>query len=465
MNICRTSTSTLSAVSLRGGGQPADAMLPDLGFHSLIQGALTASQKPVLVTGHSPPEMVRRAESDPPEPRDGSGGIGEMAAQSKEIATGAVPQAGEGIGPPDTPLARGTMAAQGRLLPHLWWPSQAQDLAAAGSAAGGQDASLSVALPIEASAGGDVTELSEGSVLSLQAADHGAVAPAMGVVPPQHGIGAPDALRDRLRVAPRRIMTDLPPPDEISAGVTAKAQGPGSGLRMERQAALAHPGMPRPGEAPDRPVADLAAPGDLPIRAGPAMTAAMVPLTELPLGLKTPPGAPGGAESPPADTMPPGEDRQIIAVGRDETSRPLWVELPGRVQIGRLGGELRALVIEHMRPAGQSLFQIRMDPVELGQLRITLQMTEAGLHIQIMAERPETLDLMRRFSADLMQDLRQMGFSDLMMSFSDQQHRALQPAPERRAFPVEPESPGPVQILGVALEPSRVGSGGMDLRL
>lgn len=68
--------------------------------------------------------------------------------------------------------------------------------------------------------------------------------------------------------------------------------------------------------------------------------------------------------------------------------------------------------------------QIRLDPVELGQVRISLARTETGLVVHIVAERPETLDLMRRFSADLLRELADMGHGDATMSFSDQRERS-----------------------------------------
>jgi hypothetical protein len=40
--------------------------------------------------------------------------------------------------------------------------------------------------------------------------------------------------------------------------------------------------------------------------------------------------------------------------------------------------------------------EIELSPAELGRLRIVLRDTAHGLHIQIAADRPETLDLVRR---------------------------------------------------------------------
>ncbi len=46
---------------------------------------------------------------------------------------------------------------------------------------------------------------------------------------------------------------------------------------------------------------------------------------------------------------------------------------------------------------GQQEFTVRLDPAELGRVRVKLSFIEGGrVHAQVMAERPETLDLMQR---------------------------------------------------------------------
>lgn len=159
------------------------------------------------------------------------------------------------------------------------------------------------------------------------------------------------------------------------------------------------------------------------------------------------------------------EEAGVPAAARADPVRSVWGPAPVVVRVDRLGAELQAVVIDSLRDARQRLIQIQIDPVELGRVRIMLHMTESGLHVQIMAERPETLDLMRRFSADLMQDMEQMGFSDLLMSFSDEQDRALPANPERLAFAREDGTAESVRSIGSG----RIGGGdevgGMDLRL
>ncbi|TVQ00318.1 MAG: flagellar hook-length control protein FliK [Roseinatronobacter sp.] len=66
-------------------------------------------------------------------------------------------------------------------------------------------------------------------------------------------------------------------------------------------------------------------------------------------------------------------------------------------------------------------FQIQLAPLELGRVRVTMNATDAGVQVIIFAERPETLELMRKFSADFERDLKDLGYDRLDMNFSHQQ--------------------------------------------
>jgi hypothetical protein len=61
--------------------------------------------------------------------------------------------------------------------------------------------------------------------------------------------------------------------------------------------------------------------------------------------------------------------------------------------------------------------ELRLDPVELGAVSIVLQGNEDALVVRITAERPDTLDLMRRNSDQLLAELRAAGIGDAQMSF------------------------------------------------
>ncbi len=87
----------------------------------------------------------------------------------------------------------------------------------------------------------------------------------------------------------------------------------------------------------------------------------------------------------------------------------------------RLGPVVRAQVVEGIRNSSTRSLQIQLAPVELGRVRITLNPTELGVQVVISAERLETLDLMRKFSADFEKALADIGYQQLDMTFSHQQ--------------------------------------------
>jgi len=106
--------------------------------------------------------------------------------------------------------------------------------------------------------------------------------------------------------------------------------------------------------------------------------------------------------------------------------------------------------------------EIALNPKELGRVRIALTHAEAGLSVTILAERPETADLMRRNIDVLAREFREMGHENLSFSFGgqsdgaqgDNQSGTNPSGPD--AAPVAESTPTP---MTVALE------GGLDLKL
>ncbi len=86
---------------------------------------------------------------------------------------------------------------------------------------------------------------------------------------------------------------------------------------------------------------------------------------------------------------------------------------------GRL--ELPPQAIQHiaetLRKGSDRQLEIALNPAELGRVRMMLSTTEAGIVVAINAERPETLDLMRRNASDLGDTLRDLGYEDVAFSF------------------------------------------------
>ncbi|MGJ8626828.1 MAG: flagellar hook-length control protein FliK [Sulfitobacter sp.] len=71
-----------------------------------------------------------------------------------------------------------------------------------------------------------------------------------------------------------------------------------------------------------------------------------------------------------------------------------------------------------MRHAPSRPVEITLNPDELGRVRLSMTQSEQGIVFNVLAERPETLDLMRRHIEQLAQEFRSMGYEDIAFSFS-----------------------------------------------
>jgi len=78
--------------------------------------------------------------------------------------------------------------------------------------------------------------------------------------------------------------------------------------------------------------------------------------------------------------------------------------------------------------SGRSV-EVTLAPEELGRVTMTIASGDGGLTLTLVAERPETLDLMRRNIDQLAQEFRDLGFGTLNFAFSHD-GKAQQGAPE-----------------------------------
>lgn len=106
--------------------------------------------------------------------------------------------------------------------------------------------------------------------------------------------------------------------------------------------------------------------------------------------------------------------------------------------------------------------EVRLDPPELGIVRFTVEAQERGLVVTIIADRPETLDLMRRHADQFLADLRQSGCHGASLNFGasghDGGHGAQTPPPHRGASAPDTAAPAPASRQGTVVR-------GLDLRL
>jgi hypothetical protein len=109
--------------------------------------------------------------------------------------------------------------------------------------------------------------------------------------------------------------------------------------------------------------------------------------------------------------------------------------------------------------------ELRLDPPELGRVSIDMTMDGNTVSATVSAERPETLDLLRRHVDMLQRELGASGFGSADIGFADRraggQGREGLPdgAPEPSLQPVPPRLP--VDVLTRARE----ASGRLDIRL
>lgn len=64
--------------------------------------------------------------------------------------------------------------------------------------------------------------------------------------------------------------------------------------------------------------------------------------------------------------------------------------------------------------------EVVLQPEELGRVRLSLQTSDTAVNVSILVERPETLDLMRRYIGQLADEFRAMGYQDVSFEFTQQ---------------------------------------------
>lgn len=105
---------------------------------------------------------------------------------------------------------------------------------------------------------------------------------------------------------------------------------------------------------------------------------------------------------------------------------------PGAPPVARSPHAIGVQLADRMPATVGQPVEITLAPEELGKVRMTMSASDGALTLQLVADRPETLDLMRRHIDQLAQDFRDMGFDRLSFAFGQGQkenQQARQPAP------------------------------------
>ncbi len=105
-----------------------------------------------------------------------------------------------------------------------------------------------------------------------------------------------------------------------------------------------------------------------------------------------------------------GPDGSIVARSITTSAPQVQAEVARNI-----GGQL-AVAISQTKPG---ITEVALSPQELGRVRMTLSAQDNAMVLSIMAERPETQELMRRHIDHLNQEFRNLGFADVKFSFDD----------------------------------------------
>jgi flagellar hook-length control protein FliK len=128
-------------------------------------------------------------------------------------------------------------------------------------------------------------------------------------------------------------------------------------------------------------------------------------------------------------------------------------------------GASRQIVDSIRLPIDGSIEQ-RLSPQELGRVKLSMVPGEAGMVIQIAAERAETLELLRRHADILAEDLQSAGIEGLDFSFSqDAENDHHDDRPQFGALASSDPDLQENSGQPVAMTSRRVGEAGIDIRL
>ncbi|MEM6886511.1 MAG: flagellar hook-length control protein FliK [Pseudomonadota bacterium] len=92
------------------------------------------------------------------------------------------------------------------------------------------------------------------------------------------------------------------------------------------------------------------------------------------------------------------------------------MQLTSRAEVAGFVGRQMA---EALQLSKDQPIQVALSPKELGKVKLSIAFGDAGITINVMAERQETLDLMRRNIQDLAREFHGMGYASVDFAFSE----------------------------------------------
>ncbi|QEE37173.1 hypothetical protein FTO60_16490 [Octadecabacter sp. SW4] len=115
------------------------------------------------------------------------------------------------------------------------------------------------------------------------------------------------------------------------------------------------------------------------------------------------------------------------AAGLARIDRPAVAPQPLAPAIAKAVSQQVAVAVTQQSD-GQT--EIRLNPEELGRVRLALNSSETGITLAIATERPETADLIRRNLDGLAQEFRALGYTDIAFDFAQSDDQPAQDDPK-----------------------------------
>ncbi len=129
---------------------------------------------------------------------------------------------------------------------------------------------------------------------------------------------------------------------------------------------------------------------------------------------------------------------------------------------------LAPTLVAHVKSAPTGHVTLTLAPEELGRLHMTISQDAGDVRVMVSADRPETLDLMRRHADQLMSELRGAGFSGATLQFSQGGSGGFARSQPQVPFFEAPlaSDPEPASARAESAErPIIINSAGLDLRI
>ena len=157
-------------------------------------------------------------------------------------------------------------------------------------------------------------------------------------------------------------------------------------------------------------------------------------------------------------------DAIIRTDGQSTAPQSISHTIPSRMEMPQLVSRQIAEALQHMpsRPV-----EITLSPEELGRVRLAVSSSENGIVVNVLAERTETIDLMRRNISSLESAFQAIGYNDIAFSFAGDGDAGSDTGPDQNA-PTEPDLLTQTEATTAQVAQIRLRSGaanGLDIRL